>query len=163
RNADAFAACFDVLRRGDVVGIYPEGTTHAEARVQRIKTGAARIALDYEAQRRQGAGGEPLALIPVGLTFDARKAFRRRVRVSFGEPIGLAAYESAHRDDAGAAVAALTAAIEWGMQSQVLHVPPGRSDLIRAIEELYRGDLARELETEGGLSAREIDPLRISG
>ena len=46
RNADAFAACFRALERGHLVGIYPEGTTHSESRVQRIKTGAARIALD---------------------------------------------------------------------------------------------------------------------
>jgi 1-acyl-sn-glycerol-3-phosphate acyltransferase len=85
RNVDAFAACFRALERGDLIGIYPEGTTHAERRVQRIKTGAARIALDYQAAGR----GAPLALIPVGLTFEARKAFRGRVRVSFGEPIAL--------------------------------------------------------------------------
>ena len=53
------------------MAIYPEGTTHAEARVQRIKTGAARIALDYEASHP----GE-LTMIPVGLSFEARKSFR---------------------------------------------------------------------------------------
>src|ERR1700682_3469279 len=41
RNADAFAACFRALEGGRLVGIYPEGTTHSESRVQRIKTGAA--------------------------------------------------------------------------------------------------------------------------
>ena len=87
RNADAFAACFRALERGQLVGIYPEGTTHSESRVQRIKTGAARIALDYQAAGR----GAPLTLIPVGITFEARKAFRGHVRVSFGEPIPLVA------------------------------------------------------------------------
>src|SRR4051812_5786295 len=42
RNADTFDACAAAFARGAVVAIYPEGTTHAEARVQRIKTGAAR-------------------------------------------------------------------------------------------------------------------------
>lgn len=46
RNTDAFAACFRALEGGGVIGIYPEGTTHSESRVQRIKTGAARIALE---------------------------------------------------------------------------------------------------------------------
>src|SRR5262245_46007388 len=67
KNADTFSACFDALARGEVIGIYPEGTTHTEARVQRIKTGAARIALTYEASR-PATSGDPLALIPVGLT-----------------------------------------------------------------------------------------------
>src|SRR5262247_2532126 len=41
RNVDTFAACYAAFRRGELVAIYPEGTTHAETRVQRIRTGAA--------------------------------------------------------------------------------------------------------------------------
>src|SRR4030095_1786315 len=44
RNVDAFTACFHTLGRGGLVGIYPEGTTHAEPRLQRVKTGGGRIA-----------------------------------------------------------------------------------------------------------------------
>jgi glycerol-3-phosphate O-acyltransferase / dihydroxyacetone phosphate acyltransferase len=162
RNTEAFAACFQTLGRGEVVGIYPEGTTHAEARVQRIKTGAARIALEYESRRSAGPG-EPLALIPVGLTFDARKSFRGRVRVAFGEPIAVAPYLEAYREDGAKAVDALTTAIQWGMQAQVLHVERAdRVDLVRAVEGLYRSELVRELQDERGLPAREIDPLRLS-
>ena len=159
KNADAFAACFRALERGGLIGIYPEGTTHSESRVQRIKTGAARIALDYQAAGR----GAPLTLIPVGLTFDARKAFRGHVRVSFGEPIALTPYAAVYRDEPAKAVEALTTAIQWGMEAEILHVArPERQDLIRAVEELYRGDLIRELQEERGLRARQVDPLRLS-
>src|SRR5262249_15678836 len=80
RNRPAFEATFAVLERNGVVAIYPEGTTHAEARVQRIRTGAARIALGYE-DRRVGEESErpELTLVPVGLTFETRKSFRSRV------------------------------------------------------------------------------------
>jgi glycerol-3-phosphate O-acyltransferase/dihydroxyacetone phosphate acyltransferase len=159
KNADAFAACFRALEAGRLVGIYPEGTTHSESRVQRIKTGAARIALEYQAS----AGGVSLTVIPVGLSFDARKSFRGRVRVSFGEPIPMAPYAAAHRDDPGRAVEALTTAIQWGMEAEILHVArPERQDLIRAVEQIYRGDLIRELQDERGLGERQIDPLRLS-
>lgn len=159
KNADAFAACFRALEQGRVIGIYPEGTTHSESRVQRIKTGAARIALDYQA-----AGlGAPLTLIPVGLHFEARKAFRGHVRVSFGEPIPVAPYAPVYREDPPKAVEALTTAIQWGMEAEALHVArPERQDLIRAVEEIYRGDLIRGLQEERGLGARQIDPLRLS-
>ena len=159
RNADAFAACFRALERGDLVGIYPEGTTHSESRVQRIKTGAARIALDYQAAGR----GAPLSLIPVGITFEARKAFRGHVRVSFGEPIPLTPYAPVYRDEPAKAVEALTTTIQWGMEAEILHVGrPERQELIRAVDEIYRSDLIRELQQERGLGARQIDPLRLS-
>ena len=159
RNADAFAACFRALERGRLVGIYPEGTTHSESRVQRIKTGAARIALDYQASGR----GAPLTLIPVGITFEARKAFRGHVRLSFGEPIALAPYAPVYRDDPAKAVEALTTAIQWGMEAEILNVGrPERQDLVRAVEEIYRSDLIRELQEERGLGTRQIDPLRLS-
>lgn len=159
RNVDAFAACLRALERGAVVGIYPEGTTHSESRVQRIKTGAARIALDYQAAGR----GAPLTLLPVGLTFEARKAFRGRVRVSFGEAIPIVPYTAVYRDEPGKAIEALTTSIQWGMEAEILNVArPERQDLIRAVEEIYRGDLIRELQEERGLRARQIDPLRLS-
>jgi glycerol-3-phosphate O-acyltransferase / dihydroxyacetone phosphate acyltransferase len=159
RNADAFAACLRALERGQLVGIYPEGTTHSESRVQRIKTGAARIALDYQAAGR----GAPLTVIPVGITFEARKAFRGHVRVSFGEPIPLAPYAPLYRDEPAKAVEALTTTIQWGMEAEILHVGrPERQDLIRAVDEIYRSDLIRELQEERGLGTRQIDPLRLS-
>ena len=162
KNADSFRACHDALERGAVIGIYPEGTTHSETRVQRIKTGAARIALEYEA-RRPATPGEALALIPVGLTFDARKSFRGHVRVAFGESVTVAPYLPAYHEDPVQAVNALTSTIEWEMQAQVLHIErPDRVQLVRAVEDLYRSALVQELQQERGLSARAVDPLRIS-
>ncbi len=163
KNAGAFAACVTTLAAGGLVGIYPEGTTHAESRVQRIKTGAARIALDYEWRRRQGGAGEPLAAIPVGLTFDARKSFGGRVRVAFGEPLPLRPFLELYGEDQVKAVDELTTAIQWGMESQVLNVEQlDRAALVHEIEGLYRDRLVRELQEERGLSTGKIDTVRLS-
>jgi 1-acyl-sn-glycerol-3-phosphate acyltransferase len=158
RNLDAFEACFRAFREGRLVAIYPEGTTHAEVRVQRIKTGAARIALGYEAERP----GE-LLVIPVGLNFDARKSFRGRVLVSFGSPVAVTPYLDAYRADPVKAVEALTDAIQWGMEAEVVHVARiDESRLVSAVQELYRGELVRELVSERGLAERQIDLVRLS-
>jgi glycerol-3-phosphate O-acyltransferase/dihydroxyacetone phosphate acyltransferase len=158
RNLDTFAACFAAFARGRLVAIYPEGTTHAEVRVQRIKTGAARIALGFEADHP----GE-LSMIPVGLSFEARKSFRGRVLVAFGEPIRPAAYLAAYREDAVKAVDALTRDLQWAMEAQVVNVE--RIDdqrLLRAVEELYRDDLTRQVMDARGLARRDVDPVRLS-
>jgi len=163
KNARAFEACVTTLAAGGLVGIYPEGTTHAESRVQRIKTGAARIALAYESQRGQGGPGEPLAAIPVGLTFDARKSFGGRVRVSFGEAIPLRPFLDLYGEDQVKAVDELTTAIQWGMEKQVVHVDRlDRAALVREVEGLYRDQLVRELHDERGLSPGHIDTVRLS-
>jgi 1-acyl-sn-glycerol-3-phosphate acyltransferase len=158
RNVEAFAACFDALAAGRLVAIYPEGTTHAEARVQRIKTGAARVALGYEAQHPG-----TLRLVPVGLTFEARRSFRGHVLVSFGPPVAVTPYLDAYRADPVKAVDALTDAIQWAMEAEVVNVE--RLDdarLVSAIEKLYREDLARELRESRGLAPRDVDLVRLS-
>ena len=157
-NAKAFAACFRALERGGLVAIYPEGSTHAKSRVQRIKSGAARIALGHEAARP----GE-LSLVPVGLTFEARKSFLGRVLVSFGEPLPLAPYLDAHREDPSKAVDALTRAIQAAMEAEIVHLEHiEATELVLAIEELHRGALVSELSTTRGLDAWQIDPLGLA-
>jgi glycerol-3-phosphate O-acyltransferase / dihydroxyacetone phosphate acyltransferase len=158
RNTDTFAACYGAFGRGRLVAIYPEGTTHAEARVQRIKTGAARIALGWETQHPG-----TVAMVPVGLTFEARKSFRARVLVSFGEPLPVAAYVGAYRDDPVKGVDALTTHLQEAMEAQVVNV--ARIDdarLLRAVEELYRDVLTREVMESRGLAPRQVDLVRLS-
>jgi glycerol-3-phosphate O-acyltransferase / dihydroxyacetone phosphate acyltransferase len=158
RNADTFAACAAAFERGALVAIYPEGTTHNEARVQRIKTGAARIALAWET-----AHPRTLAMIPVGLTFEARKSFRARVLVSFGAPLPVDSYVTAYREDPVKAVDALTSHLQDSMEAEVVNVE--RIDdarLLRGIEELYRDVLAREVMESRGLGPRDVDLVRLS-
>jgi 1-acyl-sn-glycerol-3-phosphate acyltransferase len=163
KNVSAFEACVTTLAAGGLIGIYPEGTTHAESRVQRIKTGAARIALDYESRRRNGAPGEPLVLIPTGLAFDARKSFGGRVRVAFGEPLALAPYLDLYAQDPMKAVDELTTAIQWTMEAQIVHVERlDSASLVREVEAIYRDRLVRELQEERGLSGGQIDTVRLS-
>jgi 1-acyl-sn-glycerol-3-phosphate acyltransferase len=158
KNTDTFAACAAAFERGALVAIYPEGTTHAEARVQRIKTGAARLALAWEA-----AHPRTLTMLPVGLTFEARRAFRARVLVSFGTPLPLHAYADAYREDPVKAVDALTRHLQESMEAEVVNVE--RIDdarLLQAIEPLYRDVLARDVMEARGVGPREVDPVRLS-
>src|SRR5215831_9478338 len=165
RNAGMFTESREALRAGHVLAIYPEGTTHAEARVQRIKTGAARIALDYETTRAT-AGSDaflPLALLPVGLSFEARKSFRGRVLVAFGEPLPLGPHVERARANLVAAVEGLTDVIQSGMEAEIVNVDRmDTADVLRAVEELYRAELVRQLRAEQNLPPEAIDVFRLS-
>jgi glycerol-3-phosphate O-acyltransferase / dihydroxyacetone phosphate acyltransferase len=154
RNNEMFAACDEAFDRGWLIAIYPEGTTRAEAHVQRIKTGAARIALGYQAH----AAGR-LTLVPVGLSFEARKRFRGRVLVSFGEPVAVSPCLAVSREEPAKALHTLTMAIQGAMEREVVHVERiDTAAVARAVEALYRGDLERELWEERGrpVAAAEV-------
>jgi len=83
-NRRAFAEAERALGAGGVVAIFPEGTTHDEPRLVRVRTGAARIALGAAE-----AGVRGLQILPVGLTFEDKLALRSRVLVRAGTPIDL--------------------------------------------------------------------------
>ncbi len=83
-NAGAFVKAEHALAEGGVVAIFPEGTTHDEPRLVRVRTGAARIALGAH-----HAGVRGLQILPVGLTFEDKLALRSRVLVRAGTPIDL--------------------------------------------------------------------------
>ncbi|WP_146158471.1 lysophospholipid acyltransferase family protein [Enhygromyxa salina] len=116
-NDDAFAACRAVLAGGGVISIFPEGKTHARMRVEPIKTGVARIAIDAE----RSAGPLDVHIVPVGLNYLVREAFRSDVHVAFGPPIRVAALLDPATDPA-TLVRALTERVGESMRALAVHV-----------------------------------------
>jgi 1-acyl-sn-glycerol-3-phosphate acyltransferase len=122
-NASVFAACHEEFAQGATVAIFPEGTTGDRAGLDRVKSGAARIAL----------GALPtspdLVIVPIGMAYESKVETRSRVAVMFGEPIEVADFAGAGldadgeptRDDAHA----LTERITESLQA----VSPGFADV----------------------------------
>jgi 1-acyl-sn-glycerol-3-phosphate acyltransferase len=138
-NLAMFAACHQVLVQGGAIGIFPEGTSAEERRVQKLKTGTARIALGAE----DGAGWDlGVQIIPVGLNFESSIRFRSRVLIRCGPPLRALDFRDRYAADPVAAGAALTDALQTALRHQVVHVEEaGSEQLIRDIEEIYRAEL----------------------
>jgi 1-acyl-sn-glycerol-3-phosphate acyltransferase len=83
-NVHTFAACFDQLRGGGAIGIFPEGEASDEPRLLPLRTGAARIAIGAHARGTMG-----LRIVPVGLIYERKQRARSRAYVRVGEPIAL--------------------------------------------------------------------------
>lgn len=82
RNEDMFRAVHAALAEGAAVGIFPEGVSHSDPGLAPLKTGAARIALGV-----RPAIGTAFPIVPVGLVFRRKKAFRSSALVVIGPPI----------------------------------------------------------------------------
>lgn len=119
-NDQAFEECRAVLARGGVISIFPEGKTHARLRVEPLKTGVARMAID--------AAAHDVRIVPVGLNYLVREAFRSDVHVAFGPPLRVRDLQAAWADDptlaedSRAQVRALTEALGESLRTIAVHV-----------------------------------------
>ncbi|MBC8424007.1 1-acyl-sn-glycerol-3-phosphate acyltransferase [bacterium] len=144
RNVAMFSACHRLLVGGGAIGIFPEGTSAEERRVQKLKTGTARMALSAEAGADWGLG---VTIVPVGLNFESRRRFRSRVLVRFGRPLAAADHREAYRADPVAAVNALTEELQDALRRRVVNVEHvDFIELVRDVEKVYKGEL---LERDG--------------
>ena len=81
-NDQMFASCYDALADDEHLLIFPEGITRDEPSIGRVKTGTARIVLGA---RNQGASG--ISIIPIGIHYEDKAAFRSRASVVVSAPI----------------------------------------------------------------------------
>jgi 1-acyl-sn-glycerol-3-phosphate acyltransferase len=119
QNEETFRAVGGALARGDAVALFPEGTTHGEPRLAKLKTGAARMALAAEAARGFTLG---LRVVPVGLSFRHKRRFRSRAASWVALPIEVRALAEAYHVDARGAVLALTESIAGALRQVTLEL-----------------------------------------
>jgi 1-acyl-sn-glycerol-3-phosphate acyltransferase len=117
RNLESLARCRAALAAGHVVGLFPEGISHSEPHLQELRTGAARIVLEGEAEH----GPLGVRIVPVGLVFDDRERFRSRVVLRIGPPLDSAPEVGRHAADRAGAVRALTERIASALAEVTLN------------------------------------------
>jgi 1-acyl-sn-glycerol-3-phosphate acyltransferase len=135
QNERTFDAAIDALRQGHAIQIYPEGRSHSSPALMPLRTGAARIALGAEDRSGWALG---LRIVPVGLTYRGKTAFRGDVLVVIGEPFDLSGLRPDFDADPVAAVRALTATIARRLEQVTLNLASDEDEaLIDTAERLY--------------------------
>ncbi len=139
-NFATFENCFELLREGRCIAIFPEGVSHDEPQLQKIKTGAARIALGSVSREPLGEiGRHGLNIVPVGLYYTSKTSFRSEALIRYGEifevePVELEPDGEPPRD----AVADLTAKIERSIRNVTVNVETGSElDAVLKAEALF--------------------------
>ncbi len=138
RNAEMFAAVERALADGDLVCLFPEGTTHSRGTLDPLKSGAARIALGAMAR------GIPVRVVAVGLNFDRKSVLRSDAIVAYGHPFTPAPLAGLYARDPVEAVRAFTDEIARRLRDLVVEAEPLREgEIVQTLERVHAA--AREL------------------
>ena len=134
-NSRAFDRLYKVLEAGDCMGVFPEGVSHVESQLTRLKTGAARIALSVA--RR---GKVVVRIVPCGLNYIHRHRFRSQVLIEFGEAIEIDdQWLRDYDNDEQQTVRALTERLASALANVTLNAPDWNTlRFVQAARRLYK-------------------------
>jgi len=154
-NSVAFQKLYDVIESGNCMGIFPEGVSHVESQLIKLKTGAARIALSVAAR-----GKVTVKIVPSGLNYIHRHRFRSQVLIEFGEAIVIDdQWVNEYRRNEQETVRQLTDYLAKSLAAVTLNAPDWRTlRFIQTARRLYKpasADLAPGDYVE--LSRRFVD------
>ena len=78
---------FRALESGEVIGVFPEGTSYTAPGIAQVKDGAARAALEYVRWARETGGGQGskpgLRIVPVGIVYTDKSQYQSGVSVTW--------------------------------------------------------------------------------
>ncbi len=167
RNARVFEAVHEALAAGDAVGIFPEGLSHSEPSLTRLRTGAARISLG--ASERKGIH---FPIVPVGIVAREKQTFRSPCAAVVGKPVSWDDLTGRPESDVEA-VRELTDRIELGLRAVTINVESLEDRrIVECAEAIYAseqgldrspGERVRRLRNASETLAhlRDTDPDRV--
>jgi len=88
-NQKLFAGTFDVLKLGEVVAIFPEGTSYTEPSLQTIKEGASWAALEYGKNIREvdtQSKAKDVQIVVASIVYTNKTKYRERAIVTCVKP-----------------------------------------------------------------------------
>ena len=128
RNENTFALARKLINEGGALALFPEGTTHSESQLLPLKTGAARIALQNEADMNWVG---QVSIVPIGLWYENKIRFRSSVLLVVGQPFTLEPFRANYLEDEREAVRLVTEKIEKGLDEVVLQAES--REILRAL------------------------------
>lgn len=77
-----FRGTFDALSKGEVVALFPEGTSYTEPRIMQVKDGAAWAAMEYTKWVMENPGKAsplPITVVPAAIVYTNKSKYRSDV------------------------------------------------------------------------------------
>ncbi|RUS15849.1 hypothetical protein BC937DRAFT_91915, partial [Endogone sp. FLAS-F59071] len=92
QNDKLYASTFKTLEKGEVVALFPEGTSYTAPHILQMKDGLSWVAFEFAKKQAEGnvvegLGRQPIAIIPTGITYTNKNKWRHDVIVEYAKPI----------------------------------------------------------------------------
>jgi len=143
RNVRVFSVCRQLLRKGEAIALFPEGTTHNEQTLRDLRRGVAHIALGAEAENHFALN---VKLFPVGLNYTDPSIFRSRVLVIVGRPMTMGRYRRHYTTDPRSAELAMTYDLHEVLRKHIIDIKRLHlRTIVRDIEKIYKSELVTSL------------------
>ncbi len=143
KNEEVFKNCYDMLKQGKVIIIFPEGSSEDERKLRKIKTGLARISLGAENDNNFELG---VKVVCVGINYTNPRKFQSKLFINFDNPINVLDYKEEYQKDNFKAVKDLTNDVSNRLSNLIVVTSDEKIDrLVRRIEILYTSNLQQTL------------------
>ena len=148
KNKDTFTKAYGILEKKGSFLIFPEGISVAERKLNKIKTGAARIGFGAMVNNEWNLD---VTIIPVGLSYENIIKFKSEVIIKYGLPIKIADYKNDYIKNEVQTVKMVTNKIEDAITNLTTNVRTlEHEEIVDALELIYKKELMRDL----GLSTK---------
>ncbi|MEM8910072.1 MAG: 1-acyl-sn-glycerol-3-phosphate acyltransferase, partial [Bacteroidota bacterium] len=158
QNKASFEKCDEFLTGGGSLYIAPQGAMELKRRIEKVKTGTARIALSAEQKNDFQLG---MTILPVGLNYSAANDFRSQLLINVGEPLLIKDYAQAYQQDPIQTVRQLTADLKSRMGELIITTQDEAEDeLLYQIETLQATNEPLEMSPTFKRSKQTLKQLR---
>jgi 1-acyl-sn-glycerol-3-phosphate acyltransferase len=154
-NTETFRECYELLERGEIIVIFPEGTSYRERVLRELKSGAARIALETE-NRNNGKLG--LKIVAVGLNYSQPEKFRSNIYIDIDRPESLDDYYEAYKENPREASKKLTTHIRRRLEKVLLTTESREEEQI--VEQLYQLLSSKYIQEKDKGVKKDVDKMK---
>ncbi|MFH1321795.1 MAG: 1-acyl-sn-glycerol-3-phosphate acyltransferase [Bacteroidota bacterium] len=142
KNEETFQKCFDVLKKKNILHIFPEGICIQERRLRNLRKGAARIALGAEEANNFNLDS---AIVCAGINYSKPYKFRSDLFINYSNPVKVLQFREIYLENKALGINAFNDHVAKVLKRLMVHVEDKSTDqLVEKIEVLYKSQLMSE-------------------
>jgi len=119
KNDRTFDTTKEILIKGGVVALFPEGSHSMTHRLRPLKKGITRIAFMAEAATDFNLN---IQIVPIGINYDSYLKSNSRTLVNVGRPISMVDYKQSYLEDENKASRLMLADLSLKMKELIVHI-----------------------------------------